>query len=48
MSLDSYKSAMSAPIKRDQPKPIATRPALWRRIVWRVREVVSAIFPVSP
>jgi hypothetical protein len=37
----SYKAAMSAPIKRDMPKPIPTKPALWRRI----REW---LFPVSP
>jgi hypothetical protein len=48
MTEEQYRAAMSAPIKRSPPKPIATRPALWRRIVWRVREVVCAIFPVSP
>jgi hypothetical protein len=48
MSLESYRAAMSAPIKRDMPKPIATRPALWRRIAWRVREVICAVFWVSP
>jgi hypothetical protein len=41
MTLESHKAAMSAPIKRDQPKPIPTSPSLWQRIrAW--------LFPVSP
>jgi hypothetical protein len=43
-----YKSAMSAPIQRDKPAAIPTRPSLWRRIVWRIGAVLAAIFPVSP
>jgi hypothetical protein len=48
MTNPSYRAAMSAPIKRSIPAPIATRPALWRRIAWRVREVICAVFWVSP
>jgi hypothetical protein len=43
-----YKSAMSAPIQRDKPAAIPTRPSLWRRIVWRIGDWLRAVFPVSP
>jgi hypothetical protein len=40
----THKAAMSAPIKRDLPKPIPTAPTLWQRI----KGWLCAIFWIAP